>query len=409
MVACGAGEVVGATLSISTFFTFDFRSIAGMSKLVAGWCVGYFHSPRGQYWSWIQTREIETAMANKQSVSGPYGWVVNRGPDGGVQSGVGPLPGSHPEEFVCIDVEAAGFNYKDALACDAHPGVARTLPLVPGIDVAGRLRSSCEAFAAGTPVVATGNGLGESLQGGFASEVWVPPAAIIQRPEGLSATAAMAMGTAGLTAILTVERLRSAIDWDFQSRLHHGEPLPWLVTGASGGVGMLAVAATALAGFQVIACTRKQFLTDTLMSLGAAAVRSPQEAFPTDKKPLSSARYLAAIDTVGGELLADILRVIAPGGAVGSIGNAGGFDLPTTVYPFILRGITLAGIDAAGLPSREKRREIWAKLAVLWPLVSDSLPVREICLEEVGDWAVEMRAGRIGGRAVVLPEKQVAD
>ena len=348
-------------------------------------------------------------MTNKRSGSGPSGWVVNRGTDGGLQSGVAPLPGSHPEEFVCIDVEAAGFNYKDALACDAHPGVARTLPLVPGIDVAGRLRSSFEAFTAGTPVVATGNGLGESLQGGFATEVWVPPAAIIQRPEGLSATAAMAMGTAGLTAILAVERLRSAIDWDFQSRLHHSEQLPWLVTGASGGVGMLAVAATALAGFQVIACTRKPTLADTLMSLGAAAVRSPQEALPTDKKPLSSARYLGAIDTVGGELLADILRVIAPGGAVGSIGNAGGFDLPTTVYPFILRGITLAGIDAAGLPSREKRRELWAKLAVLWPLVSGSFPVREIRLEEVGGWAVEMRAGRIGGRAVVLPEKQVVD
>ena len=150
--------------------------------------------------------------------------------------------------------------------------------------------------------MATGNGLGESLQGGFATEVWVPPAAIIQRPDSLSATAAMAMGTAGLTAILAVERLRAAIDWDYQSRLHQRvNPLPWLVTGASGGVGMLAVAATALAGFQVIACTRKESLTDVLMSLGASAVRSPQEALPTDKKPLSSARYLAAIDTVGGE------------------------------------------------------------------------------------------------------------
>ena len=225
-------------------------------------------------------------MTNKQSRSGPYGWVVNRATDGGVQSGVGPLPRGYPKEFICIDVEAAGFNYKDALACDAHPGVARTLPLVPGIDVAGRLRSAFETFAAGTPVVATGNGLGESLQGGFATEVWVPSAAIIERPEGLTATAAMAMGTAGLTAILAVERLRSVINWDFQSRLPQNGSFPWLVTGASGGVGMLAVAATALAGFQVIACTRKQALADTLMSLGASAVQSPQEALPTDKKTI---------------------------------------------------------------------------------------------------------------------------
>ena len=110
-------------------------------------------------------------------------------------------------------------------------------PLVPGIDVAGTLRSAFEGYAAGTPVVATGNGLGESVQGGFATEVWAPPAAIIQRPESLSATAAMAMGTAGLTAILAVERLRAVIDWEYQSRIQQDDPLPWLVTGASGGVG----------------------------------------------------------------------------------------------------------------------------------------------------------------------------
>ena len=178
------------------------------------------------------------------------------------------------------------------------------------------------------------------------------------------------MGTAGLTAMLAVERLRAAIDWDFQSRLQHDEPLPWLVTGASGGVGMLAVAAIALAGFRVIACTRKEGLDDVLTSLGAAAVQSPQQALPADKKQLSSARYLGAVDTVGGNVLASVLRVVAPGGAVASIGNAGGVELQTTVYPFILRGITLAGIDASGLPSREKRAQLWARLAMLWPLVS---------------------------------------
>ena len=216
------------------------------------------------------------------------------------------------------------------------------------------------------------------------------------------------MGTAGLTAMLAVERLRAAIDWDFQSRLQHDEPLPWLVTGASGGVGMLAVAAIALAGFRVIACTRKEGLDDVLTSLGAAAVQSPQQALPADKKQLSSARYLGAVDTVGGNVLASVLRVVAPGGAVASIGNAGGVELQTTVYPFILRGITLAGIDASGLPSREKRAQIWARLAMLWPLVSGFFPVQTIGLKEIGEWASRMRAGRIVGRAVVLPEKQAA-
>ncbi|MBT7727481.1 MAG: zinc-binding dehydrogenase [Planctomycetaceae bacterium] len=340
----------------------------------------------------------------------PRGWVVKRGPDGELQAAVGPLPNSPSSQFVCIDVEAAGFNYKDALACDAHPGVVRKLPLVPGIDVAGRLRSSFGKYAAGTPVVATGNGLGETMSGGFATEVWAPPAAIIKRPPNLSAIAAMAMGTAGLSALLAVERLQAVIDWNYQARLQGNRNLPWLITGASGGVGMLAVAATALAGFQVIACTRKKkSLSDTLLSLGASTVQSPEEALPSDKKPLSSARYLGVIDTVGGELLANILRVVAAGGAVASIGNAGGVALPTTVYPFILRGITLAGIDAAGLPSREKRQDLWAKLGVLWPLMNSVFPVRHIGLREIGEWAVEMRSGRIGGRAVVIPEKEVRD
>ena len=352
-------------------------------------------------------KKKEMFMGNKETGAEPHGWVVNRGSDGEVQAAVGPLPDSPGSQSVCIDVEAAGFNYKDALACEAHPGVVRKLPLVPGIDVAGRLRSSCGDYAAGTAVVATGNGLGETMSGGFATEVWAPPAAILKRPPNLSAVAAMAMGTAGLSAILAVERLQSVINWDYQARMQGDERLPWLITGASGGVGMLAVAATALAGFQVIACTRKNSLSNTLLSLGASAVQSPEEALPADKKPLSSARYLGVIDTVGGELLANILRVVAAGGAVASIGNAGGVAIPTTVYPFILRGITLAGIDAAGLPSREKRQALWAKLAVLWPLMNSAFPVRHIGFQQIGAWAAEMRSGRIKGRAVVIPQEEV--
>ncbi len=340
------------------------------------------------------------------SAVGPEGlcWLVDRDEAGGVCGRLAPLPRpASAAGSVIVEVEAAGFNYKDALACSGHPGVARQLPHVPGIDAAGVLRQPTESLPAGTPVVVTGNGLGETCPGSFANWLLAPTDAVIRRPPTLSAVAAMALGTAGLTAVVAVERLTSLIDWEHQQfRGGAGSP-EWLVTGASGGVGMLAVAAAAAAGHRVLACTRKAQVAEALQSLGAATVLHPDEAVAAGTKPLASGRYTAVIDTVGGSLLANLLRSVRPGGAVASIGNAGGVELQTTVLPFILRGVTLAGIDAAGLLSNTRRRQLWPQLATLWPLVEPHFPVRRLGLDEVGDWARQMLAGETRGRAVVLP------
>ena len=195
------------------------------------------------------------------------------------------------------------------------------------------------------PVVATGNGLGNRYTVGLRLKSG-PLQQRSSKDRESFCHCRNGYGNGRATAILAVERLRAVIDWDFQSRIQHDKSLPWLVTGASGGVGMLAVAATALAGFQVIACTRKESLTDVLMSLGASAVQSPQEALPTDKKPLSSARYLATIDTVD-DVLADILRVVAvqPLAVSVMLVDCSANDC----VPIYSQGVTLAGIDAAGL------------------------------------------------------------
>jgi putative YhdH/YhfP family quinone oxidoreductase len=304
---------------------------------------------------------------------------------------------------VLVKVEAAGFNYKDALACSGHPGVARQLPHVPGIDATGVLQEPADTLPAGTPVVVTGNGLGESLSGGFASWLLAPVDAVIRRPSALSAISAMALGTAGLTAVVAVERLAGLIDWRYQQQAGGGRTSDWLVTGASGGVGMLAVAAAAAAGHRVLACTRKSQVAEALRSLGAAEVLAPEDAIAPGGKPLASGRYTAVIDTVGGPLLAELLRSVRQGGAVASIGNAGGLELHTTVLPFILRGVTLAGIDAAGLLSNDQRRQLWPQLAKLWSSVEPHFPVLQLKLDGVGEWAERMLAGETCGRAVVIP------
>lgn len=330
-------------------------------------------------------------------------WLVERRSDGRAVGGIAPLPGTPAEAGPLVRVAAAGFNYKDALACSGHPGVAKTLPLVPGIDAAGTLVEACGGLPAGTPVVVTGNGLGETRQGGFATMLRAPADAIVPLPTGLLAREAMAMGTAGLTVLLAIDRLS-------QVRPPGHEPPPdaeWLVTGASGGVGMLAVAALAAAGRQVVACTRKPALGAVLRRLGAAAVISPEEVRGDAGKPLHRGRWAGVIDTVGGSILGDALKGVLSGGVVAAIGMAAGVDLPTTVYPFILRGITLSGIDAATLPTQAERAALWPRLAALWPRVRDVFPVTLLALESVGEHAEALLGGTASGRAVVLPAARV--
>jgi putative YhdH/YhfP family quinone oxidoreductase len=298
---------------------------------------------------------------------------------------------------VVIKVEAAGFNYKDALCCAGHPGVMRVSPLVPGIDAAGILERPAAGLPAGAAVVVTGHDIGERMDGSFATHLRTPEAAVLSRPPGLSAADAMVFGTAGLTALMACDRLDGLVD------PRHAKPdESWLVTGASGGVGMLAVAILAASGKRVVACSRKADAASLLRNLGAGDVLPPSGVVDPTPKSLAPGRWAGVVDTVGGSLLADILRSVRIGGAVAAIGMAGGADLVTTVHPFILRGVTLAGIDIAVQPSQDDRRQLWSRLAALWPSLAGRLPVTRLRLDDVGDYARRMLAGETIGRGVVI-------
>ena len=328
-------------------------------------------------------------------------WRVVRDAGGGCAGGVVPLgwdPAAESDGEVVIRVEAAGFNYKDALCCACHPGVMRTTPLVPGIDAAGTLLRPTARLPAGAPVVVTGSGLGERIDGSFASHLRAPAAAVILRPDGLTAVEAMALGTAGLTTVLACDRLEALVD-----ERHARPDEAWLVTGASGGVGMLAVAWLAAQGKRVVACSRKPAAVEPLTGLGAAAVARPEAVVDPGLKSLASGRWAGVVDTVGGLLLADVLRSVRTGGAVAAIGMAGGAELVTTVHPFILRGVTLAGIDAATQPSVGDRRKMWERLAAFWPQIKGRLPVTMLGLGDVEGHAARMLRGDALGRAVVVP------
>jgi acrylyl-CoA reductase (NADPH) len=328
----------------------------------------------------------------------PRAWRVHRGADGTVTAGVACLgwdPGAEPAAGTAVvAIEAAGFNYKDALACTGHAGVMRVTPLVPGIDAAGRLVHAAGTLPAGAAVVVTANSMGEARDGGFATQVRMPVEAVLPRPAGLSAVEAMALGTAGLTTLVACERLATLVAHP------HGD---WLVTGASGGVGMMAVARLAAAGHRVVACSRKPAARETLLALGAAEVAGPAEIVAPPGKSLAKGRWAGVVDTVGGPLLADVLRSVHGGGAVAAIGMAGGADLVTTVHPFILRGITLVGIDTATQCTQADRRRLWDDLAAFWPPLRDRFPVTRLGLDEVGIWAERMLRGETVGRAVVVP------
>lgn len=328
-------------------------------------------------------------------------WRVNRDASGVCQGGVDALgwsPDAAADSEILVRIEAAGFNYKDALCCGCHPGVMRVSPLVPGIDAAGTLLRPAAGLPAGAAVVVTGGRIGEQMDGSFATHLRVPAGVVLARPSGLSAADAMVFGTAGLTALMACDRLEQLVD------LRHAKPdEAWLVTGASGGVGMLAVALLAAKGKRVVACSRKPEAGAFLEGLGADEVLPPAHVVDPTPKSLAAGRWAGVVDTVGGSLLADVLRSVRIGGAVAAIGMAGGADLVTTVHPFILRGVTLAGIDIAVQPTQEDKRQLWNRLAAVWPSLASRLPVTRLQLDDVGDYARRMLGGHTTGRGVVIP------
>jgi len=301
-----------------------------------------------------------------------------------------------PAGDVTIRVSWSSLNYKDGLAVTGKGRVVRSFPMVCGVDLAGTVESSVSPeFAAGDEVVVTGFGLGEQTFGGFAELARVRSQWVVPLPEGIDARRAMAIGTAGLTSMLCVLALE-----------RHGLTpqsaggLPVVVTGAAGGVGSVAVAILAALGYDVAAVSGRSEHEAYLRRLGATSVVGRSELADAPPRPLDSERWAAGVDAVGSTTLATVLRQTRYGGCVAACGLAGGADLPTTVHPFILRSVTLAGIDSVQCPI-DVRRQAWQRLASgLSPAVLDEMTV-EATLDDVTGLAEEILAGTTRGRVVI--------
>ena len=314
--------------------------------------------------------------------------------DGAVEAAVRELSDDAlPEGEVVVRVAYSSLNYKDGLAVLGRNKIVRHYPMVPGVDLAGTVEQSASpAYRPGDPVVLTGWGVGERHWGGYAQKARVRADWLVPLPEGLTARQAMAIGTAGFTAMMCVMALED----------HRVTPggRPVVVTGAAGGVGSTAVSLLASRGYSVAASTGRAELHDYLRSLGASQVVGREDiSGPTDR-PLLSERWAGAVDTVGGETLAGLLRSMAYGSSVAACGLAGGSALSTTVMPFILRGVNLLGIDSVMCP-RERRLQVWDRLVrELRPDRLDEM-TQMIPLGEVEAWAHQILQGRVRGRVVV--------
>ncbi|QDU58104.1 YhdH/YhfP family quinone oxidoreductase [Aeoliella mucimassa] len=300
-----------------------------------------------------------------------------------------------PTGEVVIEVQYSSMNYKDALAYNGHPGVARTLPHVPGIDCAGKVvESSDDRYAVGDIVLVTGYSLGAEAWGGWSQLVRVPADWVVPMPESLDPRRAMAIGTAGFTAAQSVAQI---VYRDITP-----DDGPVVVTGATGGVGIWSVAILAKLGYQVTAVTGKSEQAALLKELGAAEIVGRDAVNDTSDRPLLKSQWAAAVDTVGGTPLTTILRSTKHRGCVTACGLVAGADLPLTVHPFILRGVTLAGIDSAKCP-RPMRMEMWDKLSGDWQLDLPETLLTEIGLSEVDDRVQQIMSGKVLGRTLVVP------
>ncbi|MFO1037487.1 MAG: MDR family oxidoreductase [Geminicoccaceae bacterium] len=314
--------------------------------------------------------------------------------DGKTTARIADMPvASLPEGDVLVDVAYSTLNYKDGLAITGAGKIIRQFPFVPGVDFSGRVAASDNpAFKPGDEVVLTGWGVGERHWGGLAQKARVKGDWLVPLPKGLTLKRAMAIGTAGFTAMLAVEMLAEQ-----GITPERGEVV---VTGAAGGVGSIAVALLAKRGFKVAAVSGRPELADELRRLGAAEILDRKTFSEPSKAPLDSARWAAAIDNVGGTTLAGLLRGMQQRGVVAACGNAGGVALETTVFPFILRGVRLVGIDSVYQPA-EPRLRAWQSLVTeLDPDLLDSI-TEVIPLAAVPEAAGRFLKGAVQGRLVV--------
>ncbi|MFK4509444.1 oxidoreductase [Bradyrhizobium daqingense] len=293
---------------------------------------------------------------------------------------------------VTIRVEWSTLNYKDGLALTGKAPVVRRFPMIAGIDFAGTVEASSHPhWKAGDKVVCTGWGMGETHLGAYAEKARVKGDWLVALPQGLSARDAMAIGTAGFTAMLSVLALEK-----------HGispKSGPVVVTGAAGGVGSVATAVLSKLGYHVIASTGRPAEADYLKHLGAAEVIDRNE-LSAPAKPLAKERWAGGVDSVGSTTLANLLSMTKYGGAIAACGLAAGMDLPSSVAPFILRGVCLLGIDSVMCPI-EPRKAAWQRLASDLDRTKLTEITKEISLSEAPDWGAKILAGEVRGRIVV--------
>jgi acrylyl-CoA reductase (NADPH) len=298
-----------------------------------------------------------------------------------------------PDGDVTVAVQWSSLNYKDGLAVTGKGKIIRNYPMVCGIDLAGTVEASdSSSWQVGDEVVVTGWGLSETAPGGFTQRQRLQSQWLVRRPDGLSLQQTMAVGTAGLTAMLCVIALEKA-------GVAPGGDGEVLVTGAGGGVGSVAVAVLAKLGYRVAASTGRTETHDFLRSLGATSIVDRDE-LATAGKPFDKERWAGAVDTVGSQTLATVLAQTRYGGAVAACGLVGGTDLPTTVLPFILRGVSLLGVDSVMCPT-PRRVEAWQRLARDLPTgLLDELTTVEP-MTRVPQLAEDILAGRTRGRVVI--------
>jgi putative YhdH/YhfP family quinone oxidoreductase len=298
-----------------------------------------------------------------------------------------------PAGELIIEVKYSSLNYKDALSASGNKGVTRKYPHTPGIDAAGTVVDcSNRTFAVGDLVIVTGFDLGMNTSGGFGQYISVPAGWAVKLPQGLSLKESMSYGTAGFTAALCVTRLLAG-----GLSKEQGEVL---VTGATGGVGSIAVAILGKLGFDVVAATGKTGEKDFLTRLGAKTIISREEANDTSGRPLQKPRWAGVVDTVGGNILATALKTAKYGGLVAACGNAMSPDLAVSVYPFILRGVSLLGVDSVEVPASTRVRT-WQKLAQDWKVDFSSDLILECSLEELSPKIDQILQGGMRGRVVV--------
>lgn len=293
---------------------------------------------------------------------------------------------------VTVAVEWSALNYKDGLSITGKAPIARRFPMIPGADLAGKVESSSHPeFKPGDAVILTGYGLSETHFGGYAEKARVKGDWLVPLPAGITTRQAMAIGTAGFTSMLCIMALEQA-----GVKPANGSVV---VTGAAGGVGSVAIALLAKLGYQVIASTGRASEADYLKSLGAAEIMDRAE-LSNPAKPLAKERFAGGIDSVGSHTLANVLSMTKYGGAVAACGLAGGMDLPTSVAPFILRGISLLGVDSVQCP-QPRRREAWRRLAKDLDRNKLEAMTEEVPLDGVIAIAPKILAGQVRGRTVV--------